>query len=58
MGTTYGGQHHAGGLKAHVDGVGLPVAAQHSGGVEAHHVRDGPALGEGGGVGEGRMRQV
>lgn len=55
---TYRGEHHAGRLKRHVDGVWLPVAAKEPGSVEAHNVRDGPPLGEGRGVREGRVSQV
>jgi hypothetical protein len=37
-GEAYGGEHQAGGAELHVDGVGLPVAAQQLRGVEAHDV--------------------
>jgi len=45
---------------AHVDAAGGNAAptCHHAGGVKAHGVRDGPALGKGAGVREGRVRKV
>ena len=52
---TNGRLHAAWRLECHVDGVWLPITAQILRCSELDRVRYGPALGKGGGVGEGSM---